>query len=320
MSDLKSIQVAARRISPFIRPTPLVHSATLSRLSGGEVWLKPECWQVTGSFKPRGALNKVGRLLEMGDVRRLVTGSAGNHGLGVAHAAESWGGVPADIFVPATAPRAKVARLEGFPVTVHQVGKTYERAHRAAVAFARESGGIYVPAYDDPDVIAGQGTIGLEILAELPEVDWILVPVGGGGLIAGISLAIKSQAPDRQILGLQPEASPAARLSLRDGRAHDPYEHAPTIADGLAGGFGAVPFDLAGHLIDDIHLASEEALRRAIYTLVDAEQMVVEASGAIAIVPIIEGSLDLVGRTVVCVLSGRNLATALLQEILSAAH
>jgi len=218
--------------------------------------------------------------------------------------------------VPETAPAAKVTKLRRFPVTLHQVGHTYEAAHQAAEDFARQTGATYIPAYDDPQVIAGAGTCGLEIIAALPQVDTLLVPVGGGGLVAGLAVAVKGIQPACHIIGVQPEASPAAKLSFEQNQPIDPYDHAPTIADGLAGGFGATPFYIARTLIDDIWLYSEAQLRQAIYTLVDQHQLVVEASGAIAICPLLAQPAQLAGQTVVCVLTGSNLDTTLLAEIL----
>jgi threonine dehydratase len=312
----QAILQAQRRISPFIQPTPLVRSAYLSAQTGADVWLKLECRQPTGSFKVRGAVNKIGLLTPEEKAHGIVTGSAGNHGLGVAFAAQSWGDVSADIFVPVSAPRSKVDKLRGFDVTLHLEGDTYETAHQAAETFAHETGATYIEAYDDLDVIAGQGTAGLEILSQLPDTDLILVPVGGGGLIAGVATATKAMHPGCRVVGLQPEASPAALLSLRDGFPYDPYDHEPTIADGLAGGFGAVPFYVARTLIDQVSLSSEADLRRAIFTLLDCEQLVVEPAGAIAIAPLLNEGLDVRGQTIVCVLSGGNLATTLLRDIL----
>ena len=314
---LQPILQAQRRIAPFIRPTPLVRSSPLSAQTGGDVWLKLECWQPTGSFKVRGALNKVGLLGPEEKARGLVTASAGNHALGVAFAVQAWGGAGADIFVQANAPRAKVDKLRYFDIRLHLEGSSYEEAHQAAEAFARQTGAVYVQAYDDLDVIAGQGTMGLEILNELPGTDLILVPVGGGGMIAGVATVAKAMNPGCQVVGVQPEASPAALLSLRDGTPYDPYDAGPTIADGLAGGFGSLPFFVARTLIDRILLAGEADLRRAVFTLLDQHQLVVEASGAIAIAPLLNGGLDAAGRTVVCILSGGNIAGALLRDILA---
>jgi threonine dehydratase len=317
MLELESILQAHARIAPYVRRTPLVYSAYLSARTGGEVWLKAECLQPTGSFKVRGAVNKVGLLSAEERARGIVTGSAGNHGLGVAFAAQAWGGVQADVYCPTTAPRAKLDKLRRFDIGLHLAGETYEDAHQAAEAHARQTGATYLQAYDDLDVMAGQGTMALEVLEMLPAPDLMLVPVGGGGMIAGVAVTVLAQSPKCRVIGVQPEASPAALLSLREGRGIDPYDHEPTLADGLAGGFGKLAYDVAGQLIDDILLTGEADLRRAVFCLVDQEQLVVEASGAISIAPLLNGSLDVSGKTAVCVLSGGNLDTVLLRDILN---
>lgn len=314
MLTVNDILQAHRRIARYLPPTPLVRSAALSELSGAEVWLKLESRQPTGSFKVRGALNRLSRLRDRG--RPIVTASAGNHGLGVAYAAMTLGHTNVSIFIPETAPAAKVGKLRRFPVTLNQVGQTYEEAHRAAVEFAEASDALYVEAYDDLDVIAGQGTATVEIIAELPEVQALLVPIGGGGLIAGAAVAAAGLAPGAQLLGVQPAASPAALLSLRQGQAIDPYEHEPTLADGLAGGFGRLPFALVSGRLSQVLLADEAAIRRAIFTLLDLEQLVIEASGAIAIAPLLTGEVDLRGQTVVAILTGANIDTRILRAIL----
>ncbi len=318
--ELHQVLAAQKRISPSIRPTPLLYSHHLSTASGANVWLKPECWQTTGSFKVRGALNVVGTLDSAQRARGIVTGSAGNHGLGLAYAARSASvsGMPvrADVFVPTTAPRTKVEKLAHLGAHVHEAGRSYEDAHQAAERLAERTGALYISAYDDIDVIAGQGTVGLEIVRELPEADLVMVPVGGGGLVAGVASVAKAVRSSLRVIGVQPEASPAALLSLRDGVPYDPYDHEPTIADGLAGGFGRTPFELARRLIDEVLLASEAEIRHAIYVLLDRHQLVVEPSGAIAIAPLLSGRLDVRGETVVCILTGGNIETALLREIL----
>jgi threonine dehydratase len=261
-------------------------------------------------------VNKVGLLSEAARARGIVTGSAGNHGLGVAFASQAWGGVRADVYCPTTAPLAKLEKLRRFEIGLHLAGETYEDAHQAAEEHARQTGATYVQAYDDLDVMAGQGTMALEVLDLLPTPDLMLVPVGGGGMIAGVAVALRARAPGCRVVGVQPEASPAALLSLREGRGIDPYDHEPTLADGLAGGFGELAYDVAGQLIDQVLLTSEEDLRRAVFVLVDQEQLIAEASGAISIAPLLNGSLDVAGKTVVCVLSGGNLDTALLRDVL----
>lgn len=321
--SLAAIMKAHAHIARWIRHTPLLYSDVLSHQTGAEVWFKPECWQLTGSFKVRGALHRIGLMDEAARTRGVVTGSAGNHGLGVAYAARIWDQITANIFVPTTAPRSKIEKMRYLNATVHEVGKTYEEAHQAAESFSHETGATYISAYDEIEVIAGQGTVGIEVMTDLPAVDMLLVPVGGGGLIAGIATVVKAANPLCQIIGVQPQASPAALLSLRDGVAYDPYDHEPTIADGLAGGFGAVPFAVASSLIDRVLLVSETALRRAVYTLLDRHQLVVEASGAIAIAPLLDWDtgmchdpLDVRGKNVACVLTGGNIDTDLLYQIM----
>ncbi len=302
-------------IRPFIHHTPLRYSHVLSQRTGADVWLKLENWQPTGSFKTRGALHKLHQHKQAHPGVPVVTASAGNHGLGVAYAAQTWGDIDATIFVPTNAPQAKVAKLRRFAVTLRQEGETYEDAHLAAANFATQTGAVEISAYDDPAVIAGQGTIGLEIFQERPQIDTLFVPVGGGGMIAGVTVAAQALNPACRIVGVQPAASPAALLSYRDGVAYDPYDHEPTIADGLAGGFGRLPFALTQGKVA-VELASEAELRQAIFMLLAEEQLVVEPSGAIAIVPLLRGELDLPGRQVVCVLSGGNLDVALLRAVL----
>ncbi|MBE2221941.1 MAG: pyridoxal-phosphate dependent enzyme [Anaerolineae bacterium] len=314
--QLPKILQTQQVLHPHIRQTPLVRSPSLSQLSGADVWLKLENWQPTGSFKIRGALSKLSRLTSAQRELGIVAASAGNHALGVAFAVEKLGGFRADIFVPGTAPKAKLDKLTHYPVTLHKVGDTYEDAHQAAANFAAETGALEISAYDDVDVVAGQATVALEIFQQRPQADVVLVPVGGGGLIAGIATVAQALSPRCRVVGVQPEASPAALLSLQQGIAIDPYDHEPTLADGLAGGFGAVPFALAYDKIDTIVLSSEAAMRQAIFWLLHRHQLVVEASGAIAITPLLTNSVDLSGLTVVCVLSGGNLETAVLRDIL----
>ncbi len=317
MIKLHHITLAYQKIKPYLGSLPLLYSPALSERSGAEVWLKLECRQPTGSFKIRGALFKMMSLGEAARTQGIVTASAGNHGLGTAYAAHKLGLDNVTIFVPETTPTAKVAKLRRFPITLHQVGDTYEAAHQAADAFIKDTGAIYLPAYDDPQVITGAGTCGLEIVTERPDVDVVIVPVGGGGLIAGTAVAVKGIHPGCRLIGVQPTASPAAKLSFEQNLPLDPYDHAPTIADGLAGGFGAHPFYIARTLIDDIWLFDEAALRQAVFSLIDREQLVVEASGAIAVAPLLEDSHDLRGQRVVCLLSGANIDSHLLAEILA---
>lgn len=316
MLSLQDILAAQRNLRGLITRTPLEYSYLLSQRAGRQVYLKLENWQKTGSFKVRGAINKVSSLTEEEKAKGLVTASAGNHALGVAYAARALGGVPTTLFVPVNASASKLRKLGEFECDVFLSGNSYEEAHHAAEDFGRAHGATYIHAYDDPWIIAGQGTVGLEIMQDLPETEAILVPVGGGGLIAGVAVAAKAINPQVRVVGVQPEASPAAYLSLRDGRPYEEYEAAPTIADGLAGGFGPLPFEIAGNLIDEIVLVSEEEIRAAVFTLLDLAQLVVEGAGAVGVAALLINKVNVSGK-VVAVLTGANIDASLLLEIMS---
>ena len=308
---------AQQTIRPYLWHTPLLPSIALYRTCGAQVYLKMECWQRTGSFKARGALNRLAHLHPEDRTRQMVTASAGNHGLGVAYACQVWRLPAAIIFVPETTPPAKVNRLQSFDCLVRLVGPDYDTAHALAEAYAQDHNALYISAYDDPIVIAGQGTVGLEIMEDLPDVDLLLIPVGGGGLIAGVASVVKALNPTVRIVGVQPEASPSAYLSLRDGHPYETYPAGPTICEGLAGGFGRVPFEIAANLIDEVLIVPEKDIRQAVGWLCRQEQVMAEGSGAIAIAPLLNGQINAVDQKVVAILTGRNLDPALLQEILA---
>jgi len=308
MITVQDILHARNTIRPHIFRTPLRDSFLLSERVGASVYLKLENWQITGSFKLRGALNRVALLTDDERARGIVTASAGNHALGVGYAARALNAAPVTIFVPRTAPRTKLAKLRQFPVTVRQVGETYDDTHHAADAFARATGATFIHAYDDPRIVAGQGTIGFEILQDLPNVEAILVPVGGGGMITGIAIAAKALAPSVRIIGIQTDASPALGDSLRDGKCYEEYAHGPTICEGLAGGIGKMVFEAAQtKLIDDVVIVAEEDVRGAIRALAETEQLIVEGSGAVGVAALLSRAIDLRGKRVAVVLSGGNI-------------
>jgi threonine dehydratase len=288
----------------------------LSAQRGFDIWLKLENRQHTGSFKPRGALNKILTLNAEERDRGIVAASAGNHALGVAHAAQCLALSKADLFVQANAAPAKIAKLRQYDVNLHLIGNLFDEAQAAALKFAQEDGATYVSAYDDLDVIAGQGTVGLEIMQVLPDIDTIVVPVGGGGLIAGLATAAKSLNPAIRVIGVNPAASPSAYLSKRDGHPYETYENEPTLAHGLAGGFGRVPFMVGMMLIDEIVLVSEEDMQRAIAALIDSDQILLEASGAAGIAAVLAGKIA-DARKCVCVLTGGNIDTPTLRTVLN---
>lgn len=313
--SLHEIYLAQQRIEPYITRTPLVRSSLLSAQLGFDMWLKLENRQRTGSFKPRGALNKILTLSEEERARGIVAASAGNHALGVAHAAQCLGLSKADLFVQANAAPAKIAKLRQYNVHLHLVGHLFDEAQAAAFEFAAKNDATYVSAYDDLDVIAGQGTVGLEIMQDSPDIDTIVVPVGGGGLIAGLATVAKSLNPTLRVIGVNPAASPSAYLSKRDGYPYETYENEPTLAHGLAGGFGRVPFMAGMMLIDEIVLVSEEELKRGIAALIDSDQILLEASGVAGIAAVLAGKIG-DARKCVCVLTGGNIDSETLRGVL----
>jgi threonine dehydratase len=313
---LEGVRAARERIRPYLPPTPLRPSLAVPDV---DLRLKLECWQPTGSFKVRGALSLMTALDEGARGRGVVAASAGNHALGVAFAAQCLGGaLKVTLFVPTTAPRAKLEKLRRFPVEVRQAGATYDDTVETAEAFRRDTGATEVHAFEDPRTAAGQGTSGLETVEECPEAGTLLVPVGGGGLIAGVAVAAKALSPSVRIVAVQPEASPALRESLELGRPLLTYPARPTLADGVAGGIGKIVFDHRD-LIDDVVTVSEEEIEDAIVALLSADQVVAEASGALGVAAVRSGRLRPADdRPVVAVVTGGNIDTRVLTRLLAA--
>jgi threonine dehydratase len=315
MIELQDVRQAAETLRPYLPPTPLRRSAVFP---DAPVYLKLECWQPTGSFKVRGATHLLACLGPEEKARGVVAASAGNHALGVAFAAQALGGaVKVDLFVPTTAPRAKLDKLRRFPVTVHEKGETYDDAVAESLVFREAKGATYVHAFDDPRTAAGQGTAGLEIALELPGVDTVVVPVGGGGLIAGAAAALKALVPGLRVVAVQPEASPSLRESLRQGRPLLTYPAGPTLADGLAGGIGEIVF-AHRHLIDEVVTVSEEETADAVAALLAEDQVVSEASGAVGVAALRSGRIvPRDGRPVAVVITGGNIDARVLARLLA---
>jgi threonine dehydratase len=308
------IELARGRVARWLPPTPLRRSFALISQN---VWLKLECWQPTGSFKVRGALNHLASLSEDERRRGVVAASAGNHALGVAWAAHALGGgVPVVLFVPEGTPQAKLSKLRSFSVTVREIGATYEDAYDASSAYAAAEGVRYLHAFEDPLTAAGQGIIGLEILEQLPDVERIVVPVGGGGLISAIAVAVKAKAPGVRIIAVQPEASPSLSESLKQGRALHRYPSGPTLADGVAGGIGDIVFRHRD-LIDEVVLVPEVAIEQAIVALLTDDQVVAEGAGALGAAALRSGRLSGEGRPTAVVVSGGNIDARHLARLLA---
>lgn len=312
---LKDIDQARTRIGGIARRTPLEYSRWLSRESGRDMSLKLECLQVTGSFKLRGAMSKLSRLNDEQRSRGVLTVSAGNHGLAVAHCAEALG-INATIVVPESASRAKVEAIRRYPVTLIERGASYDDAERAARVMERETSATFVSPYNDPDVIAGQGTIAREILEDAPDLDAIIVPVGGGGLIAGVAIAAKALKPNIRVYGVEPEASPTMTEALRAGRVIEIEEQA-TIADGLAGNIepGSITFPIVRTLVDGIILVSEDAIRNAIFRVAREDHLMIEGSAAAGVAALADPAIQ--SQRIAAIITGRNITLDLFRGVLS---
>lgn len=305
---------AAGRIREHIRKTPLELCLPLSEIAGRDVYLKLESQQRTGSFKIRGALNAVGGLTVEQRSRGLVTASAGNHGLGVSLAARQFG-ARATVFVPGNAPETKRSRIARYGADLRLVQGDYDDAHQAAEDFARESGALYLHAFSDPAVIAGQGTVALEIFVELPSVATVVVPVGGGGLVGGIGIVARALNPGVRVIGAQSAATPAMHASLQADRLVSP-PMGVTICDGLYGDTDQRAVDLARKVVDEVVLVEEADVRAAIRRLYMEEGVVAEGSGAVAAAAAYTDLVPPAPGPAVVVVTGSNLDAALLAQIL----
>jgi threonine dehydratase len=304
--------LAAREIvARHLVATPVVASRAL----GPHIVLKLETMQPTGSFKVRGALVGVARALERDPSTPLVTASAGNHGLGVAFAATAYGAT-ATVVVPENASPAKLSALAKFAVTLLPKGASYDEAEAYAIGMA-EAGAAFVSPYNDPDTIAGQGSVALEVLEQVPDARTIVVPIGGGGLISGVALAA-TRWPGVRVVGVQAAASPAVQVAVAGGDA--PIVVHPTLADGLAGNIeaGSVTVDIVRRHVDDIVSVTEDEIADAIRFLATQHGLVVEGSGAVGVAALLHGRIDASQGSTVVLLTGRNIAPKVLADLLSA--
>ncbi len=311
---LQRIEAAARAGHGVVRETPVLSSQTLSERAGTTVVLKAENLQRTGSFKLRGALAKIASLGAQ-TAAGVVCGSAGNHAQAVAYAARSLG-VGCEVFMPEAAPITKVEAAEALGATVHLTGVNVDEALTAALARAQEAGMVFIHPFDDPDVVAGQGSLGLELLRQVPEMGRVVVPVGGGGLLSGVAIAIKSMRPDVQLVGIQVEACATFPASLQAGEPRA-VPSARTIADGIAVKRpGKLTLALIEEWADQILVVSEDEVAEAMVFLLERSKLVVEGAGAVGVAALLSGRLSTpVGGTTVLVLSGGNVDAGLLAEV-----
>jgi len=311
---LKDIEAARPRQAGVVLRTPLIYSHTLSRASGREVFLKLENLQTTGSFKLRGALNRLTLLKERGEGAQVVAASAGNHGQGVAFAAAQLG-LPATIVMPQGASISKQLATRGYGAEVILHGRDLGEALERAQALAAQ-GYTFIHPFDDPEVIAGQGTLGLEIIEDLPGVDTVVVPVGGGGLAAGVAVAVKAHKPQVQLIGVQTAQVPSLAAALKAG-APTPVPSRPTLADGInVPQVGRHPFPLLAQHLSDVVLVTEPEIVLALLLLLEGKKVLAEGAGAASTAAFL-GPLKArdLGRQVVLVVSGGNIDIPLLERV-----
>jgi threonine dehydratase len=300
----------------IVRRTPIETSRSLSELSGGDVRLKMEHLQRTGSFKTRGAYNKLKRVAEAGRCERIVAASAGNHAQGVALAATTVG-LPSTIVMPENAPQTKVDATRGYGATVELHGRTFAEAVSHAQSRAEPSNALFVHAYDDPDIVAGQGTLGIEVYEQVPAVDTVIVPIGGGGLIGGVSTALKALDPEVRVIGVQAELAATVPESLRKGAPVD-VESPKTIADGIAtGNVSPLTLGLIDAHVDDVVTVTDDEIARSVLIVLERTKQLVEGAGAASVAALLSDAVDVSDETVVPLLCGGNIDMAMLQTVLT---
>jgi threonine dehydratase len=313
--SIERIRDAARVLAPLASRTPMEHSRFLASVTGAPVHLKCENLQRTGSYKIRGAFYRLSRLTPEERARGVVAASAGNHAQGVAFAARELG-IAATIFMPMGVALPKLEATRDYGASVQLVGNVVDESLAAAARFAEETGAVFIPPFDHPDVIAGQGTVGLEILEDVPDVQTIVVPIGGGGLISGVASAVKQLAPHVRVIGVQAENAAAFPASLEAGEVRT-VQTRPTIADGIAVGTpGRITFEIVRDLVDEVVTVSDDETASAMLVLLERAKLVVEPAGAVGIAALLNGLIPDPGTTV-AVLSGGNIDPLMMERVIS---
>ncbi len=314
--QIEEVHAAQSRCADQLRNTPCVKTKPLSHQLGRPVFLKMDNLQHTGSFKERGALNRLLTLTEEEKKAGVIASSAGNHAQAVAYHATRLG-IAATIVMPTGTPLIKVSRTRGFGAQVHLHGDNYDAAYEHAVGLAKESGATFVHPYDDPMVMAGQGTMALEIIAQQPDVNTVIIPVGGGGLIGGMSCALKHYNPDIRIIAVEPEALPSMAQSIAAG-AVKKIPPAVTLADGIAvREVGKQTFEMAKKYVDEYVTVNDDEIARAILYLLETEKSVAEGAGAAGVAALLAGKIKIDADTVVCTcVCGGNIDVNLVAQII----
>lgn len=318
--DVGDVTLAEKRLSGSILRTPLLFSPALSALTDAQIYLKMECWQLCGCFKVRGAINMVSALSPEERTRGLVTCSSGNHGTALAYAATLFDRPPTKVFLPTYADPNKVSKLKLLGAEAILTGDTFLETLTTALHYADEQGATYVHSHGHPLVIAGQGTIGLEIMNDLPDVDTILAPIGGGGLASGISTVVKAAKPDTEIIGIEPTGAPGAWLSFRDGRCHEQIDLTPSVADGLVGTLTPLTWEILRERLDNTVLLDEPEILDGMRVLQEEEQLMVEGAAAVGLAAILSNKVSVAGKKTVLILTGRNISAEKYNALIATAR
>ena len=313
MVTLDKIYHAAHVLKSVVRHTDLIKAPAINMEA--DVWLKPENLQVTGSFKVRGSGYMISQLTDEEKAKGVIACSAGNHAQGVALAATKYG-IKSVICLPDGAPISKVEATKGYGAEVVMVEGVYDDAYAEAIRLRDEKGYTFIHPFDAENVIAGQGTIGLEIMNEMPEVDAIIVPIGGGGLISGVALAAKKLNPSVKVYGVQAAGAPSMFNSVRDGKI-ERLDSVSTIADGIAVKEpGVNTFEYVKEFVDEVVTVSEDEIATAILTLIEQHKMIAEGAGAVAVAAAMFDKVPVKGKKVVCVVSGGNIDVTILSRVI----
>ncbi len=314
MLDIQEIYNAAEVLKDVARHTELIHAPNINPQA--DVYIKPENLQLTGAFKLRGAYYKISQLTEDERKHGVIACSAGNHAQGVALAATR-NGIKSLICLPAGAPISKIEATKALGAEVCLVPGVYDDAYAKAIELQKEHGYTFVHPFDDPKVIAGQGTIGLEILQEMPDVEAVIVPIGGGGLISGVAFAIKQLRPDVKVYGVQSSGAPSMATSLQEGKIRH-LHNVSTIADGIAVKEpGVNTFDMCNRYVDEVVVVSDDEIAAAILTLLEKQKLVSEGAGAVSVAAAMFDKLPIKGKKVVCLVSGGNIDVNTLKRVIT---
>lgn len=314
MVTLEQIHNAARVLNGNIRETDLIYAPNI--VPDCKIYLKCENLQVTGSFKIRGAFYKISQLSQEERDKGVVACSAGNHAQGVAVSAQK-NNIKSTIFIPSIAPLSKIEATKSYGAEVKLIDGVYDDAYEAAVRYYKESGAVFVHPFDDELVIAGQGTIGLELLRQLPELDAVIVPIGGGGLIAGIATCIKNINPRCKVYGVQAQGAPSMVNAMELHELHT-LDRVSTVADGIAVKTpGSLTFDLCEKYVDDIVTVTEDEIATAILTLIEQQKLIAEGAGAVSVAAAMFNKLPIKGQNIACVVSGGNIDVSILSRVIN---